>query len=142
MPGYEVHWTKLEDDDDDWRAVSVLYAYYAPTRSRPRLIYIGKAGRLSVADRYVGSDKQSLWDWWGEMIGKVRPIVCVGHVVPPVGERFTQQKLADIEALLIHRLRPAGNVQNTRSRGVFSRPGMVVRCIGDWFHSRETFRDS
>ncbi len=53
--------------------------------------------------------------------------------------RLSSQLLADVESLLVMRLQPPGNISSTRSR--IYRPGMRVKCAGDWPHRRNAFHD-
>ena|SRR3989442_456593 len=53
--------------------------------------------------------------------------------------RFTGEMLSDLESLLIHRIKPPGNIQCLQGRT--RRPGMTVKCEGDWPQSKLVFRD-
>ena len=58
--------------------------------------------------------------------------------------KLTRELVVDIECLLIfevHKINPLLNEKCTKSRGKTSRPGMIVRCQGDWPLQRKTFRD-
>ena len=46
--------------------------------------------------------------------------------------RYNPEKLADVESLLIKRLRPRGNIMSINTR--ISRPGIRVLCDGNWPH--------
>jgi hypothetical protein len=121
---------------DDLESVRCLYAYVIPTQEE--IIYLGKADRHSVMQRWKGSDKHALHEWADrESIDMVR--VHVGF--PSWGDgRYSPQKLADVESLLIFNIRPPGNIACLTDR--IARPGLRVRCIGDWPDLQRTFIDS
>ena len=133
-----IPWVELRDDrDPDWRANFCLYAYLHPERDR--LLYIGKADLQTVRQRLHGDHKDALFDflWNRYRIEQVR--VLQGDLVLEDGRRRSSELLADVETLLIIRLQPPGNVANTRSR--LYRPGLRVRCTGDWPFERTGFHD-
>jgi len=56
-------------------------------------------------------------------------------------QRITRQLILDVESLLIHSIKPWGNMQSTRSRSI-SRPGLTVKCEGKvWPIAKRTFHD-
>jgi hypothetical protein len=56
-------------------------------------------------------------------------------------QKITRQLILDVESLLIHSIKPWGNIQSTQSRSI-SRPGLSVKCDGKvWPIGRRTFRD-
>jgi hypothetical protein len=63
-----------------------------------------------------------------------------GQLLLQAGRRRSSELLADVESLLIKRLQPLGNIQCTESR--ISRPGMRVRCSGEWLSKRAGFYDT
>ena len=122
---------------DDLNCSQCLYAYVVP---RPKeIVYIGKADRCTVLERWRGPDKAMLHDWAeSEGISGVR--IHVGFVSWGEGRRFSSAKLTDVESLLIHRLQLPGNVAYKTNR--IARPSTRVRCVGDWPHKRKTFVDN
>jgi hypothetical protein len=50
------------------------------------------------------------------------------------GQRLTRQLVCDVESLLIHQIQPWANTSNAKSRGRYSRPGMVICCQGENLH--------
>jgi hypothetical protein len=83
--------------------------------------------------------KPEFWEYLDQR-GMDAHAVLVGDVELAPGRRLSRELLADIESLLIKRLRPAGNIQAIRSR--ISRPGLDVTCEGDWPHERRRFLDT
>jgi len=133
----EWHGITLSSSKADWS--NVLYAYVEPYEDT--IVYIGKADRQTIRQRLSGTHKDKVWRDLAEA-GVDRYALLAGDVTSDADEigRFTWQMLADIESLLIYRLKPIGNIQNTRSRPI-SRPGMTVSCEGVWPHRRTEFRD-
>lgn len=64
----------------------------------------------------------------------------VGMIDWGEGARYSLEKLADVESLLIKRLRPRGNIMSLNNR--ICRPGVRVLCGGNWPHTRATFVDA
>lgn len=134
----DVHWREIDGDRDEaWSWSPALYAYAHP--SVDELLYVGKADGVSttIRTRYSAPDKMSFWRDL-ESQRRIRShVVLAGDIVFP--GRLTRELVADIESLLIKRIKPWGNIQATLSRS--SRPGMTVHCHGEaWFHQRR-FRD-
>ncbi|MGH9327200.1 MAG: hypothetical protein ACRD2B_11040 [Terriglobia bacterium] len=121
--------------DRRWRYTRALYAYLAPHTLE--VLYIGKADGCSVRDRWREKD-----DFWRDL-GKQRSIFNHGVIGAELeGDfRLTRELLADIESLLIYRIRPWGNIQCQSSKG-YSRPDMTVTCSGAWPLRERAFRDS
>src|SRR5438094_9499724 len=65
--------------------------------------------------------------------------VIVGEPLLPLNCRCSRELLADMESLLISSVGPWGNIQCQNSR--ICRPGLRVRCIGDWPHPEKLFHD-
>ncbi len=115
-----LHWYNVKDDYDSRRRHNLaLYPYLQPGPVKAEIYYIGRCDRTTVRGRACYSAK---------------PI--------EVEQRLTRALLADIENLLTYEIDPRCNVQNTRSRGKHSRPGMKVECRGRaWQPSRRIFWD-
>lgn len=131
----EVEWVDSEESLD---YSEVLYLYL--DRSSNSILYLGKADRYTVRQRLRGSHKDAVFDHIVNSLGIRRLEVLVGQLCLPEGSRFSRQLLGDVEALLIHRLRPPCNIQNTRSRPI-TRPGLSVACTGHWPAARARFID-
>lgn len=133
-----IPWVELEENrDPDWRANFCLYAYLHPERDC--LLYIGKADVQTVRERLHGDHKDDLFDFFWDRYGIEEVRVLQGDLVLDDGRRRSSELLADVESLLIIRLQPPGNVANTRTR--IYRPGLRVRCTGDWPFKRAGFHD-
>ena len=133
-----VHWTELDSDDDPRGDQQYcLYAYLHPTRDW--LLYIGKADYSTVWSRFRGEHKSQLFDdiWRAHGVDEVR--VLYGELELEEGYRRSSELLADVESLLIRRLRPFGNISATRTR--IARPGLRVHCEGNWPFRRKRFHD-
>lgn len=134
----EIPWIELQDSrDPGWHATFCLYAYLHPERDW--LLYIGKSDMQTVRQRLHGDHKADLFDFFWERYGVDDVRVLQGNLVLEDGRRRSSQLLADIESLLIIRLQPPGNVASTRSRAY--RPGLRVKCSGDWPFRRAGFHD-
>lgn len=132
-----VAWRELEDGDDGWYADCALYAYC--TVGGSEILYIGKADGTTVRRRWNRSGKEGFWDDLEQERGVYEHAVLLGEIGMAPGRRLTRELLADVESLLVKRLRPWGNVQCRNSR--ISRPGLRVVCKGDWPAARTEFRD-
>lgn len=134
----EIDWQYTGGSDENIEFSRVLYAYLHPNTSE--ILYIGKADHCTVRERLFGTHKEAIFD---EMMNDLRITVLhaiVGVPCMPEGRRYSSELLADIESLLIIELQPTYNTQSRKSR--ISRPGMVVRCMGDWPHERDRFIDN
>ncbi len=136
-PQVILHWHPVwETDDPRWKHNLALYAYLAPYKCE--IYYLGKCDRTTVRGRACYSAKSGAWDCINRRSKKHRLIVAEIEVE----QRLTRQLLADIESLLIYEIQPCCNVQNVRSRGGYSRPGMRVECRGKaWPLPRKVFLD-
>jgi hypothetical protein len=132
-----LHWFWVEGDDDKrWRHDLALYAYLAPIK--PEIYYLGKCDRTSVRGRASYSAKEGAWDCINERSKTHRVIVAEIEV----DQKLTRELLADIESLLIFIIQPCCNVQNKKSRGKHSRPGMRVECKGEaWPLSQHVYHE-
>jgi len=134
----EIPWYELDDDSDPaWRANFCLYAYLHPDRNW--LLYIGKADYQSLRQRLHGEHKAYLFDYLCRRYDIDGFRILQGDLVLEQGRRRSCELLSLVESLLIMRLQPPGNVAFTRSRGY--RPGLRVRCLGDWPIKRAGFYD-
>jgi hypothetical protein len=133
----KLYWYAIEGDDDSrWRYDLALYAYLAPVKAE--IYYLGKCDRTTVRGRASYSAKPAVWDCINERSKYHRLII----VEIEIEQRLTRELLGDIESFLIYEIKPCCNVQNTRSRGKHSRPGMRIECRGKaWPLSRRVFRD-
>lgn len=128
-------WVRSQSDPK-WELMGVLYALVHPVHDE--IIYIGKADYSTVRQRYRCPRK----DWIHDAVslqGYSRPRLLVGQLVIEAGRNFRSEKLADVESLLIHRVKPVANqaCRVTRIR----RPGLTVECVGSWPLSRQCFHD-
>ena len=125
-----------EEDDSRWHSYG-LYAYLRPRHSE--ILYIGKAVGRTILQRVKDPDKDMLFD----DLARERNIHGVRVIVAQfeANQTITRELILDVECLLIHEIKPWGNIQSSRSRGI-SRPGLVVKCSGeDWPLAKRVFRD-
>jgi len=132
-----VRWSIAAEDSDLWDYLRALYAYFTVDDSE--ILYIGKAGRQTVRERWNRSAKEGFWDALETERNIKEHVVRVGEIWLDEGRKLTRELLSDVETLLIKRLRPWGNIQSRLSR--IPRPGLRVRCEGDWPIERLEFRD-
>jgi hypothetical protein len=133
----KVKWFDVGHHTELWSAQRVLYAYLDPDGEE--ILYIGKAYGRTVRERWRRSAKPALWDFFEQERGLYEHSVRVGVLELEAGARMSQALVSDVESLLIHRLQPAANIQCLRSRIV--RPGLVVRCSGQWPLRQKNFVD-
>ena len=135
----EVDWFPVSEHGPEWEHTRLLYAIAEPDSSQ--IVYIGKADGSTLRQRWkrVGS-KEELWNWYETTFGTRRHLFLVGDVLMLEGTRLTRELLADIESLLINRVKPMGNIQYRDSRSIF-RPGLVVECVGVWPKGTRRFVD-
>lgn len=133
-----VHWTSLTGGGHElWTLSRGLYSYW--TTNAREVLYIGKVDGATVRQRWSRSGKEHFWNDLERERRIFKHTVFAGEIGLPPGFRLSRELLADIESLLIKRLDPWGNIQSTLTR--ISRPGLHVRCAGDWPHARATFKD-
>lgn len=132
-----VRWRIVSDDSDLWDYVRVLYAYF--TVDDKEVLYIGKAGRRTVRERWTRSAKKAFWNDLEKERNIHETLVRVGEIWLEEGRKLSRELLLDVESLLIKRLRPWGNIQGRSSR--IPRPGLRIRCEGDWPMERHEFYD-
>jgi hypothetical protein len=115
-----------------------LYAYlHAKSRS---ILYLGKCDGTSVRKRVRAADKKRLFDYLTSRCQVQSLRIAVGAVYLEEGYRMSRQLLADIESLLINRVKPIGNVSAVQDR--VARPGLRVKCSGAWHFDRSVFVDA
>ncbi len=141
MPGLlrvEIPWVALDDDRDPaWTENFCLYAYLHPDRDW--LLYVGKADYQTVRQRLHGDHKADVFDCFERRYGIDQVRVLQGDLVLEKGRRRSSDLLGLVESLLIMRLQPPGNVAYRASRPY--RPGLRVKCTGDWPFKRSGFND-
>lgn len=137
IPDAYVIWRHLKPRDDGWRRLRCLYAYLAP-RTR-EILYIGKAWSVSVRARWSRSGKDAFWHDLERERGILKHAALLGEVLLPHSKHLSHELLSDIESLLIHQVRPWGNIQARVSR--IARPGFVVVCRGLWPSRTKVFTD-
>ena len=125
-----------EEDDSRWDSYG-LYAYLRPRH--PEILYIGKAVGRTILQRLKDPDKDTFYDDLARQRG-IRGIRVIAAQLE-ASQNITRQLILDVESLLIHKIKPWGNIQSSRSRGI-SRPGLVVKCSGkNWPLAKRIFRD-
>lgn len=130
-------WKVVSEGSDLWDCRRVIYGYF--TVGDDELLYIGKAYRKTVRERWTRSAKEEFWNDLERERGIKEHVVRVGDLSLDDGRRISGELLTDVESLLIKRLCPWGNVQGQSSR--IARPGLRVLCEGNWPFERSEFRD-
>jgi len=126
--------------DHRWGYNLALYAVLHPRTDE--ILYLGKADGSTVRARWNAADKHDrVWRRIEQERGLFEHGFLIGEFQMPDGMRLTRQLVCDIESMLIYALQPWANTCNSASRGIYSRPGIVVSCRGHWPHPRKTFRD-
>lgn len=132
-----IEWRRImRSDDEKWSYRRCLYAYVCSNERE--ILYLGKADRCTVRERWSGADKRS-WRDWATRQEIERIHLHAGRIDWGEGARYSPEKLADVESLLIKRLRPRGNIMPLNNR--ICRPGVRVFCDGNRPHKRATFVD-
>ena len=134
---------RLQFADPKWQMSGVLYAYLDPQTAE--MLYIGKAVGCTILQRLNAPDKNSFFE---DLKRKQRNdagvvSVMVGMIKRSDGStpiRVTRELIADIESLLINKIKLWGNIQFLHQRNI-SRPGMTVKCAGDWPLEQSTYVD-
>jgi hypothetical protein len=137
-------WRDVHDESgrwaDRWGYNLALYAILHPTADE--VLYFGKADGCTVRSRWSADDKHDrVWRRIEDERGLFEHGFIVGEFRLPGRQRLTRQLVCDVESLLIHQIKPWANTSNAKSRGPYSRPGMVICCQGHWPLQRKTFRD-
>ena len=134
----ELPWYLLDHDRDPaWRRKFCLYAYLHSARDW--LIYIGKSDRQTVRQRLHGDHKAALFEFFWDKYGIDQVRVLQSDLVLEEGRRRSSDLRGLVESLLIMRLQPPGNIAYRASRPY--RPGVGVKCTGDWPFKRSGFYD-
>jgi hypothetical protein len=124
-----------------WDYNLALYAILHP--SRDEVLYLGKADGCTVRSRWNADDKhERVWRRIEDERRLFKHGFIVGEFRLPAGQRLTRHLVCDVESFLIHEVKPWANSRNAKSRGIYTRPGMVIACQGHWPLRRKTFRDS
>lgn len=132
-----VNWKYISGNEDEkWDWCRVLYMYLAPKEGEP--IYIGQAYECSVRERFLTAGKAALWGYM-KKLKVMRHAIAVGNIIIPRGQNISKELVNDIESLLIYHTLPCGNIMSKDTR--ISRPGMKIRCGGDWPLPQKTFED-
>lgn len=103
------------------------------------MLYIGKAWGTTIYDRFNAPDKQKFFRYIEQELDLTATRLIAGEIWLDDGTRLTKQLLLDIESLLIHRIKPFGNITAIRSRT--QRPGLRVFCTGSWPLARRGYLD-
>ena len=133
----EIKWEYTGEGEESLGFSRVLYAYLHPGTSD--ILYIGKADHCTVKERLFGAHKEEIFEEMVRNFGITELHTIVGVLYVPENRRYSSELLADIESLLIVKVQPSYNIQSRKSR--ISRPGLEIRCIGEWPHVREHFVD-
>lgn len=133
----EIDWRALGPRSAAWQWSRCLYAYVHPAGTE--ILYLGKADGTTVRQRFNARDKGAVFNFLADELDVDRIAVLAGDVLLEPDRHLTRELLADVESLLIKRLRTRGNVSATRSR--ITRPGLEVICTGKWPLRRSHFKD-
>lgn len=133
----KIEWSYTGPGKESLEFSRVLYAYLHPGTNE--ILYVGKADRCSVYERFRGSHKEAIFSDIIKDLGLSTLRAIVGLLLIPPERKFSSELLADVESLLIIELQPTYNTQSRQSR--ISRPGLVVKCSGDWPLNVKTFKD-
>ena len=133
----EIEWSYTGPGEESLEFSRVLYAYLHPGTNK--ILYVGKADRCSVYERLRGSHKEAIFSDIIEDLGLSTLHAIVGSLSLPSERKLSSELLADVESLLIMELQPTYNTQSRQSR--ISRPGLVLKCSGDWPLRVKTFKD-
>lgn len=134
FPDATIEWRKLKPGEAGWDYSRCLYAF--KDRRTGEIVYLGKAGRQTVAQRFMCRRKDGLWEYMDEN-GIHECDMLLGEVFLDDGRRYSEKLLWDIERLLISAIRPCGNVSGIRSSG--GRADLCVECIGRWPGGRRIY---
>lgn len=80
-----------------------VYAIYEMKNRIAKLLYLGETYRQTFGKRLNQHKKE----WLFRINGKV--VICFGTLFLPEGKRISSQRILDIEAVMIHSLRPPYN---------------------------------
>ena len=133
----EIEWKYTDGDEENLEFSRALYAYLHPDTSE--ILYIGKADLCTVKERLSGAHKEEIFEQMVGNLGITELHAIVGVLYIPNDRKYSSELLSDIESLLIIKVQQSYNIQSRKSR--ISRPGLEVRCIGEWPHAQEHFID-
>jgi hypothetical protein len=85
-----------------------VYAIFEMKNRVAKLLYLGETYRQTFAKRLNQHKKE----WLFRIDGKLA--VCFGTLFPPEGRRISSQRILDVEAAMIHSLRPPYNQLSKR----------------------------
>lgn len=131
----EVEWSYTGPSVESLDFRRVLYAYLHPNTND--ILYLGKADRCSVRGRFGGEHKEAIFS---NIITEHR--LATLHAIVGVlsaEQRFSSELLSDVESLLIMATQPPYNRQSKKSR--ICRPGLNVKCVGDWPLGNRVYKD-
>ena len=133
----ELRWSHTGNGEENLQFSRVLYAYLHPESHE--VLYLGKADYSTVQERRRGPHKDKIFAAIasGERLSVLHAIV--GTLYLPEGARYSSELLSDVESLLIIELQPRYNEKSKCSR--ICRPGLMVKCQGDWPTNQKTFHD-
>jgi phage gp29-like protein len=134
----EVDW--LSDEKKAWDATDCLYAYLHPKTDE--ILFIGSAFTRTVRERFDAQEKDDLFEYF-DAIHRLNPAelkIAVGEVWLDEGQHLTRELLTDVESVLVKRVQPPGNIPRKVKK--ISRPGVIVKCTGEWPHERKIFVDT
>ncbi len=135
-PDVTVCWHVAQQGDIGLRSKRALYAMQH--RRTREILYLGKAGNCSVGERLRCRSKNQVWEYLAE-VGVNECRVLLGEVTFAPGSRYSNDKLSDLEGLLIAAVDPPANISGTRSR--VTRPCWRVACRGSWPGGAVTYVD-
>jgi hypothetical protein len=133
-----LHWRELKPGDEMFEWSGCLYALFHPVADT--LLYIGMAGCSTVRQRLLCPSKDRMWQYIEREHGVAICRTFVAYVELKKNKRLSLPLLRSIEGQLIQALDPCANIQGTQSRR--SRPGLCVRCKGDWLVPAQYFFDN
>lgn len=128
-----INWQRVDEGDSSglWNVSRGLYSYLnLDAGDEEEILYVGKVDGTTVRKRWCRSGKEGFWGSLETERGIYSHGVIVGLIGLPARRRLSRELITDVESLLINRLCPWGNIQCRLSRT--SRPGLTVRCVGDW----------
>jgi hypothetical protein len=132
-----ISWCRLDrQGHPGWVENRGLYAYTNPRG--PEILYIGKVDGTTVRQRWNQHHDDVLYAL--ELRRGISNVsVLFGQISLGDASGLTRELPADVESLLIVRVRPWGNIQSRRSR--IPRPGLKVICEGEWPIATREFLD-
>lgn len=133
----KVEWLYTGNGEESLGFTRVLYAYLHYDSNE--ILYLGKADYCTVQERLRGSHKKAIFTAIAKEERVTTLHAIVGVLSIPNGARFSSELLSDVESLLIIELQPRYNRQSRRSR--IARPGLSIKCEGEWPLRKRLFHD-